>query len=55
MVNEYHIETFNWATKAELDVMKNLTFKINDVLKPWFEQKNMLLVDYKLEFGVIGS
>lgn len=55
MVNEYHIETFHWATKDELDVMKKLTFKINEVLKPWFEQNNMLLVDYKLEFGVMGT
>lgn len=55
MVNEYHIETFNWAKKDHLQVMKNLTFKINAVLKPWFEQSNMLLVDYKLEFGIIDS
>ena len=55
MVNEYHIETFKWATKEQLQVMKHLTFQINDVLKPWFEQNDMLLVDYKLEFGIIDS
>lgn len=55
MVNEYHIDTFKWATKDQLQTMKILTFQINDVLKPWFEENNMLLVDYKLEFGMIGS
>ena len=55
MVNEYHIETFNWATKEQLQVMKQLTFQINNVLRPWFEENNMLLVDYKLEFGLMEN
>lgn len=32
--------------------MKELTFKINTVLQPLFLKGNMLLVDYKLEFGM---
>lgn len=32
--------------------MKELTFKVNDVLKKRFLDANMLLVDYKLEFGL---
>lgn len=52
MVNEYHIRSFGWATQAQIDRMKELTFKINDVLKPLFLRGNMLLVDYKLEFGL---
>ena len=52
MVNEYHIRSFGWATQAQIDRMKELTFKINDVLKPLFLKGNMLLVDYKLEFGL---
>ena len=50
--NEYHIRSFGWATQAQIDRMKALTFQINDVLKPLFLAGNMLLVDYKLEFGV---
>lgn len=50
--NEYHIRSFGWATQAQIDQMKDLTFKINDVLKPLFLSGNMLLVDYKLEFGL---
>ena len=52
MVNEYHILAFGWATQQQIDRMKELTFKINTVLKPLFLSGDMLLVDYKLEFGV---
>ena len=50
--NESHILSFKWATQAQIDRMKELTLKINDVLKPLFLAGNMLLVDYKLEFGL---
>lgn len=52
IVNEYHVRSFGWATPQQLDRMKELTFKINDVLKPLFFSGDMLLVDFKLEFGV---
>ena len=44
MINDYHIESFKWATHDEVARMKELTFKVNDVLKKLF-------LDYKLEFG----
>lgn len=52
MVNEYHVESFGWATKEQLARMKELTFKINDVLKALFDGGNMMLVDFKVEFGL---
>ncbi len=51
MVNDYHIRTFGWATDEEVAKMKELTFKVNEVLKKLFLDAGMLLVDYKLEFG----
>ncbi|MBE1298760.1 MAG: phosphoribosylaminoimidazolesuccinocarboxamide synthase [Alteromonadaceae bacterium] len=51
MVNEYHILSFGWADQAQIDKMKELTFKVNDVLKALFDTAGMILVDYKLEFG----
>lgn len=51
MVNESHIDTFGWATPAEVARMKALTFEVNTVLKKLFIEGGMLLVDYKLEFG----
>ncbi len=52
MVNEYHIRSFGWAEPEHVEKMKELTFAVNDVLKDLFLQGNMLLVDYKLEFGL---
>ena len=51
MINDYHIRSFNWATDEEIAAMKELTFKVNDILKVMFAEAGMLLVDYKLEFG----
>lgn len=52
MVNDYHITAFGWATQDQIEEMKRLTFTVNNVLKPLFEEGGMLLVDYKLEFGL---
>jgi len=52
MINEYHIETFGWATSESVSKMKELTFKVNAVLTKLFSDAGMILVDYKLEFGL---
>lgn len=52
MINESLCITFDWATEAQLAEMKALTYKVNGVLKQLFDEAGMLLVDYKLEFGV---
>lgn len=51
MINDYHIISFGWATEEEIARMKELTFKVNEVLTRLFADAGMLLVDYKLEFG----
>jgi phosphoribosylaminoimidazole-succinocarboxamide synthase len=51
MINDYHIRAFGWASEDEVAAMKELTFKVNDVLKKLFRDAGLLLVDYKLEFG----
>ncbi|GAA3906728.1 phosphoribosylaminoimidazolesuccinocarboxamide synthase [Halomonas cibimaris] len=52
MINESLAETFGWATPEQLTRMKALTFKVNHVLKQLFAEGHLLLVDYKLEFGI---
>ncbi|XKE46268.1 phosphoribosylaminoimidazolesuccinocarboxamide synthase [Halomonas organivorans] len=52
MINESLAETFGWATPEQLAEMKALTFRVNEVLKQLFADGGLLLVDYKLEFGV---
>ncbi len=51
MVNDYHILACGWATKEELDTISAMTFKINELLKKYFAEIGVLLVDFKLEFG----
>lgn len=55
MVNDYHIISFGWATAEQIAAMKDLTFRVNTVLKDLFDKAGMLLVDYKLEFGLIND
>lgn len=52
MINESHMLTFGWASEAQIGEMKRLTYQVNQVLKNLFADAGLLLVDYKLEFGV---
>ncbi|CAB0150194.1 Phosphoribosylaminoimidazole-succinocarboxamide synthase [Pseudidiomarina piscicola] len=52
MINESHAVVFGWATAEQLAQMKTLTGRVNEVLKQLFDDAGMLLVDFKLEFGV---
>jgi len=52
MINEYHIASFGWSDPESVEIMKELSFKVNDILKALFLEGDMLLVDYKLEFGL---
>ncbi len=51
LVNDYHILALNIATAKELEAIKKYSFKINEVLKNFFDSKGLILVDFKLEFG----
>ena len=51
MINEYHINSFGWATSEQVEQMQEKTFQVNDALKKLFSDAGMILVDYKLEFG----
>ena len=53
MINDYHIESFRWATAEHVASMKALSFAVNDILKALFKAGNLLLVDFKLEFGLV--
>ncbi len=55
MVNEYHARSFGWVEEKHLNRMKELTFKVNDVLKQLFLDGGLLLVDSKLEFGLFNG
>ncbi|OCG37262.1 MULTISPECIES: phosphoribosylaminoimidazolesuccinocarboxamide synthase [unclassified Gilliamella] len=52
MVNESHCKAFGWASDDQLARMKELSFKINTILTDLFDKAGLILVDYKLEFGL---
>lgn len=51
LLNEYHALALKLASKSEIDRIKTLAFRINDILKAYFATINVELVDFKLEFG----
>jgi phosphoribosylaminoimidazole-succinocarboxamide synthase len=52
MVNTSLCVTFGWASEDQLSEMRRLTFRVNEVLSTLFDAAGMVLVDYKLEFGL---
>ena len=51
LLNAYHAVALGLADKSEIQHIKSLAFRINEVLKDFFKSKNVKLVDFKMEFG----
>ncbi|MFG6495681.1 phosphoribosylaminoimidazolesuccinocarboxamide synthase [Fictibacillus sp. UD] len=51
LITEEHIDIMNLAAKEQLDQISEQALQINEVLTSYFAQKNVKLVDFKLEFG----
>ncbi|MEG0279856.1 MAG: phosphoribosylaminoimidazolesuccinocarboxamide synthase [Morganella sp. (in: enterobacteria)] len=52
MINESYCETFGWVSQENLAEMKRLSYLANDVLSRLFDDAGLILVDFKLEFGL---
>lgn len=51
LIGEGHIFYFNWATKDELTKMVEYTFTVNRLLSAVFDEIDLELIDFKLEYG----
>ena len=51
LINDYHAMALGLATQEEIDTIKAMAFKVNEVMKEYFKQLDVILVDFKLEFG----
>ena len=51
MINEYHIAAMKLADSEQMEEIKTLAVKVNEVLKPYLRERGIELVDFKLEFG----
>lgn len=52
LITDDHVRMMNLATPDQVVRLKSLALKINEVLKPFFQERGMMLVDFKLEFGL---
>lgn len=50
-INEYVIRAFEFATDDEVKHMTDVALKVNEYLIKFFDERGIILVDYKLEFG----
>lgn len=55
MISRDHVETFGWANRSELKKIDAMSLKINSLLTNLFRKKNIILVDFKIEFGRLAS
>jgi len=51
MINLFHIRALDMATDSEMKEIERLSFRVNEVLKKFFDDRNLILVDFKLEYG----
>ncbi len=51
MINHYHIYALDLAKPEEMAEMERVALKVNELLVPYLKEKNIVLVDFKLEFG----
>ena len=51
LINSYHAVALKLATPEEIETIKKYAFKVNDVLKAFFLECGINLIDFKLEFG----
>ena len=51
LLNSYHALALKLATKEEIETIKKMAFKVNEVLTEYFKTLGIRLIDFKLEFG----
>ncbi|WP_422484815.1 phosphoribosylaminoimidazolesuccinocarboxamide synthase [Gudongella sp. DL1XJH-153] len=51
LINDSHILALKLATEEEIEHIKGMALRVNEVLSELFLKKNLKLIDFKLEFG----
>jgi phosphoribosylaminoimidazole-succinocarboxamide synthase len=52
LITDDHVRLLKLATSEQLAEIRRLALKVNSVLQPFFAERRMILVDFKLEFGL---
>lgn len=51
LINDSFAIALKLATQDEIDKIKSMALKVNELLKAYFLENNIKLIDFKLEFG----
>ncbi len=51
LISEHHLLGLKIATEEELKVIRERSFQVNNILRPFFEERELELIDFTLEFG----
>ena len=51
LINDSQALAMQLATPEEIDTIKNMALRVNEVMKEFFKTLNINLIDFKLEFG----
>ena len=55
LLNDSHALALKLATREEIDTIRAMALKVNEVLKAFFLGLNVRLIDFKLEFGRLSD
>ncbi len=55
LLNSYHALALKLATPAEIETIKDYSFRVNDFLKAFWKECGVTLADFKLEFGRLSD
>ena len=55
LMNAYHAVALKAATREEIETIKKYAFAVNDILKAFWAECGVTLVDFKLEFGKVAD
>jgi phosphoribosylaminoimidazole-succinocarboxamide synthase len=55
LINDDHVLALRIATAEEIATIKGYTRKINEVMRSFFLDKGLKLIDFKIEFGKTRS
>ena len=55
LLNTHHALALKLATREELDTITRYAFRINGILKAFWQECGVILVDFKLEFGRLSD
>jgi len=51
LINDCHVRALGLATQSEIDTIRKYTLEINEILKAFFKERGINLIDFKVEFG----